>query len=55
MQLTTLFANKKIRKHGLVIIWTLLAIDATIMGVTFVIDIMFPIINNDLGTNLRQE
>ena len=52
MQLTTLFARKT-WNYGWVVIGTLLVIDAVVTGVVFNLDIMLPLTNNGLGTNLR--
>jgi predicted MFS family arabinose efflux permease len=53
MRLTTLFA-KKTWNYGWVVIGTLVVIDAMVMGVTFTLGIMLPVISNDLGMDLRQ-
>lgn len=52
-QLTTLF-TKKTWNYGWVAIGTLLVIDAMVMGTTFTLGIMLPVISNDLGMDIRQ-
>jgi hypothetical protein len=51
--LTTLFA-KKTWNYGWMAIGILLAIDAMVRGVTFVFDIMLPVISNDPRMGPRQ-
>jgi hypothetical protein len=51
--LTTLIARKT-WNYRWAAIEGLLVIDAVVVGVSFILDIMLPVIRNDLGMELRQ-